>query len=98
MLFALVAKDKPDHLDTRLAARPDHVAFLQKLQAEGSLVLAGPFLDAGEKPCGSLVVVKAESLSAAEAMLAKDPYQTAGLFAEAKIQAWNWTFNKPDGL
>ena len=98
MLFALVARDKPGHLDMRLAARPDHVAFLQKLQAEGSLAFAGPFLDAGEKPCGSLVVVKAESLGAAEAMLAGDPYQVAGLFAETTIQAWNWTFNKPDGV
>jgi uncharacterized protein len=98
MLFALVAADKPDHLATRLDARPAHVAFLERLNAGGALAFAGPFLDAGGKPCGSLVVVKAETIEAAQAMLAADPYQAAGLFAEAKIQPWTWTFNKPEGL
>lgn len=97
MLFALVATDKPDHLDVRLKARADHVAFLERLNAEGSLAFAGPFLDAAQKPCGSLVVVEAETLEAAGALLAQDPYQAAGLFAETRLQPWNWTFNKPAG-
>lgn len=98
MLFALIATDKPDHLETRLAARPAHMDFLNGLQAAGSLVLAGPFLDAEGSPRGSLVVVKSETLGAAKAMLAEDPYQAADLFASVDISAWNWTFNKPEGL
>lgn len=98
MLFALVATDKPDHLAVRLEARPAHIAFLERLNAEGSLAFAGPFLDAENKPCGSLVVVKADSLEAAQAMLAQDPYHAAGLFAEMKVQPWNWVFNKAAGF
>lgn len=98
MLFALVATDKPDHLAARLAARPAHVAFLERLNAEGCLAFAGPFLDAEGKPCGSLVVVKADSLEGAQAMLAQDPYQAAGIFAETTLRPWTWTFNKADGF
>ena len=98
MLFALVAADKPDHLAVRMEARPAHVAFLDKLNAEGALAFAGPFLDAEGKPCGSLVVVKADTIEDAEAMLAADPYQAAGLFGEARLQPWTWAFNKPDHL
>ena len=29
MLFALICKDKPGHLQVRLDTRPDHVAFLK---------------------------------------------------------------------
>lgn len=43
MLFAIVAEDRPNSLELRLGARPDHLARLQQLQAEGRLVLAGPF-------------------------------------------------------
>ena len=46
MLFALICKDKPGHLQVRLDARPDHVAFLNGLNADKKLAFAGPFLDA----------------------------------------------------
>ena len=52
MLFALICKDKPNHLQVRLDARPDHVAFLNDLNAKGALKFAGPFLDADGKPDG----------------------------------------------
>ena len=43
MLYLIVGEDTPNSLEKRLAVRPDHVARLQALQAEGRLVLAGPF-------------------------------------------------------
>ena len=42
MLYAIIAEDRPGTLEQRLAARPDHVARLQALQAEARLILAGP--------------------------------------------------------
>ena len=59
MLFALICKDKPGHLQVRLDNRPDHVAFLRELNEAGTLKFAGPFLDDDGKPNGSLVVIEA---------------------------------------
>lgn len=96
MLYALICKDKPDSLDVRMDARPDHVAFLQALNAAGQLKLAGPFLDDAGKPCGSLVVVEAADRDAAWTLAAGDPYAKAALFAHVDIQPWSWTFNNPE--
>jgi len=95
MLFAFIGKDKPGHLQTRLDVRPDHVAFLNDLNAKGTLKFAGPFLDGEEKPCGSLVVIEAQDRAAAEAVFAADPYAKAGLFASTEVLPWNWVFNNP---
>ena len=43
MLYLIVGEDTPNSLEKRLSVRPEHVARLQALQAEGRLVLAGPF-------------------------------------------------------
>ena len=80
MLFAFICTDKPGHLNVRMETRPAHVEHLNKLNAEGTLKIAGPFLDADGKPCGSLVIVKADSIEAARAISDADPYTKAGLF------------------
>ncbi len=98
MLVAFIAKDRPNHLETRMAARPDHVAFLDKLNAEGTLAFAGPFLGDDGKPTGSLVVIKTDSVEAAQAVMAQDPYAKAGLFETVEASAWNWVFNKADAF
>lgn len=96
MLFALLCTDKPDHLQVRLDTRPAHVDFLNGLNAEGKLKMAGPFLGDDGKPCGSLVVIEAEDRAAAEALAAADPYAKAGLFEKVEIKTFNWVFNKPE--
>ena len=95
MLFAFICRDKPGYLQVRLDARPDHVAFLNDLNASGALKFAGPFLDDENKPCGSLVVIEAADKAAASAIAGSDPYARAGLFASVDVQAWNWVFNNP---
>lgn len=96
MLFAFVCKDKPAHLNVRLEARPAHVEYLNKLNAEGTLKMAGPFLDADGKPAGSLVIVSAETIEAAKAIADADPYAKAGLFESVEIKPFNWVFNNPE--
>ncbi|MGE0501097.1 MAG: YciI-like protein [Rhizobiaceae bacterium] len=95
MLFALICNDKPGALQTRLDARPAHVAFLDGLSAEGKLGFAGPFLDDEGKPTGSLVVLDVADRAEAERLAAIDPYAKAGLFSSVEIRGWNWVFNKP---
>jgi len=96
MLFVIEARDKPGALEVRLAARPDHVAYLEGLGER--LVLAGPFLDDNEKPCGSLVIIKAESLEDAKEIAGRDPYVGAGLFASSEVRRWNWAINRPEDI
>ena len=72
MLFAFICKDKPGHLNVRMETRPAHLEHLNKLNAEGTLKIAGPFLDAEGKPNGSLVIVDAADIDAAARVLA--PY------------------------
>ena len=96
MLFALLCKDKPGHLNVRMDTRPTHIEHLNRLNAEGTLKIAGPFLDDDGKPCGSLIIVEAESKEAARALADADPYAKAGLFESVDVKAYNWVFNKPE--
>lgn len=96
MLYAFICADKPGALQVRLDTRPDHVAYLDGLNAAGKLAFAGPFLDAAGKPNGSLVVVKAKTIEEAREIAAADPYAKAGLFADVEVKAWNWVFNNPE--
>lgn len=95
MLFALICNDKPGHLQVRLDTRPEHVAFLEDLNAGGKLKFAGPFLGDDGKPNGSLVVLDVADAAAAKALADQDPYARAGLFEKVEIRAWNWVFNNP---
>ena len=96
MLFAFVCKDKPGHLNVRMDTRPAHVEHLNKLNAEGTLKMAGPFLDADGKPNGSLVIVNADTIEAAQAIADSDPYAKAGLFESVEVKPFNWVFNNPE--
>jgi uncharacterized protein YciI len=97
MLFALICKDKPGHLHVRQDTRPDHLAFLGRLNDEKKVAFAGPFLDAEGKSIGTLAMIEAPDLESAKAIAASDPYAKAGLFESTEIRAWNWVINKPAG-
>ncbi|MCG6658425.1 YciI family protein [Halomonas campisalis] len=92
MLYAIISEDVKNSLERRLAARPDHLARLEKLRDEGRLVLAGPHpaIDAdnpGEAGfTGSLVVAEFESLHDAQAWADADPYMIAGVYAEVSVK------------
>jgi uncharacterized protein YciI len=98
MLYAIVAEDTPGSLEKRLAVRPAHVARLEQLQAEGRLVLGGPFpaIDASDPGpagfSGSLMVADFDSLAAARAWAQADPYAAAGVYAGVVVQPFNRVF------
>ncbi len=96
MLFALWCTDKKDHLQVRMDTRPAHLEWLNGLNADGKLKLAGPSLDADGKPMGSLVVVVAENAEEARTLADADPYAKAGLFESVDIRPFNWVINNPD--
>ncbi|OYX45059.1 MAG: hypothetical protein B7Z02_03200 [Rhodobacterales bacterium 32-67-9] len=84
MLFAVICRDKPGHLQSRLDTRAAHLAYIEKT---GIVKMAGPFLEDGQM-CGSLVVLEADNLAAAEAWAAGDPYKAAGLFDSVSVTEW----------
>lgn len=92
MLYMIVGEDRPGSLDQRLAARPEHLARLQALQAEGRLLLAGPCpaIDAPDPGAagfsGSLIVAEFASLDAAHAWADADPYIAAGVYEKVTVK------------
>jgi len=92
MNYAIIALDRPDSLQARLAVRPQHLARLERLKEQGRLVLAGPHPavdsetpgDAGFT--GSLVVAEFESLEAAEQWANEDPYLTTGVYEQVLVK------------
>lgn len=90
--YAIVGEDAPDSLEKRLAARPAHLARLQQLQAEGRLLLAGPFpaIDSPDPGpggfSGSLIVAAFPDLAIANTWAAADPYVTAGVYSTVKVR------------
>ncbi len=84
MLFAVICRDKAGHLQTRLDTRAAHLAYIEKT---GIVKMAGPLIENGQM-CGSLIVLEADSLDAAEAWAAGDPYKAAGLFDSVSVTEW----------
>ncbi len=86
MLIALIGRDKPGALQTRLDNRDAHVGYLK---SSGMVSQAGPLLDAEGQMIGSLVILEVEDMAAAETWVAGDPYGHAGLFASVELIPWN---------
>jgi uncharacterized protein YciI len=91
MLYAILGRDAPDALPRRRAARPAHLLRIEELLGAGRLLTAGPLpaIDAPDPgPAGnpgSPVVAEFESLAAAQAWVAADPYVTEGVFAGFEV-------------
>lgn len=92
MLYAILGEDHDNSLEMRRQTRPAHLARLQALQAEGRLILAGPYpaIDT-EDPgpagfTGSLVVAEFPSLEVAQRWADADPYLEAGVYRRVAVK------------
>jgi uncharacterized protein YciI len=84
MRFAVICKDKAEHLEVRVANRGAHLAYIE---ATGIVEMAGPFIQNGQM-CGSLVILDCPDLDAARNWVAGDPYGKAGLFDSVTVTEW----------
>jgi uncharacterized protein YciI len=91
-LFVLICIDKPGALALRTATREAHLAYVAS--RPGELKLGGPFLDEAGDMAGSLMIVEAADLAAAEAFHAADPYKLAGLFGRVEIKPFRTTIGQ----
>lgn len=55
MLYAVICRDKPGHLQTRLDNRAAHLAYIEKT---GIVAMAGPFIEEGQM-VGTLAILSA---------------------------------------
>ncbi|SIS75590.1 hypothetical protein SAMN05421772_10444 [Paracoccus saliphilus] len=83
-LFAVICRDKPGALQTRLDTREAHLAHIRN---SGIVAMAGPLIE-NEEMRGSLVILDAPDLAAAEDWAANDPYKSAGLFDSVQVTEW----------
>lgn len=94
MWYLIIARDHPDSLTRRIAARTDHLARLRELDRLGRLKIAGPIpaIDSAEPGAagfaGSMLVVAFESLVAAKAWAEDDPYLHAGVYRSVEVQPY----------
>ncbi len=84
-LYAVICRDKPGALQTRIDTRPAHLAHLKD---SGIVRMAGPLIEEGEMR-GSLVVLDCDDIAAARAWADADPYRAAGLFQSSEVIEWN---------
>ncbi len=84
-LFALICRDRPGHLQTRIDNRPAH---LDHIRTSGVVAMAGPFIDDSGRMTGSLIVLDVPGKAEAEAWAKADPYAKAGLFDNVTISEW----------
>jgi len=97
MLYALTGIDIPDSAPGRAAQREAHLDRVRGLQAEGRLVVAGPFpkIDAPDLSAGvsgSLIIAEFASLEEAQAWAAADPYVAAGVWASHEVRPFHMVF------
>ena len=92
-LFCLHCLDnETDGAARRAAARPAHLDWAAGLG--GAVRMAGPLLDPEGKMVGSLFLIEAESLAAARALNAEDPYSRAGVFGQVTIHETRWAIGE----
>ncbi len=93
--YSIIATDKPNGLEHRMAVRPEHLKHLDDLGDR--LVIAGPFQTEEGKATGSFMVIEAPDLAAATALYEQDPFIQQGVFDSYKISRWALTINKSAG-
>jgi len=72
-------------LDARARVRPDHLAYMQSLYQDGTVVFAGPVGDGS----GAMVLLQVGSEDEAEEVVMGDPYTAAGVGVGHVLRPWN---------
>jgi uncharacterized protein YciI len=92
MLYMIIGRDASGALAIRRRVRQAHLERIRLLLEAGRVALAGPIpaIDAADPGdagfAGSLIVGEFDSLEAARAWIAADPYVTDGVFDSYEVQ------------
>jgi len=92
VLYVILGKDAPGSLEVRRRVRPQHLERIGALADAGRVAIAGPcpVADSPEPGpqgfSGSVIIAEFESLEAARAWVAGDPYVTQGVFESWEVR------------
>ena len=81
MIYAAIYTYDPQRDDIHIV-RPPHREYLKGLYEDGSLLASGPRGD------GALLILSAESHSAARELLDRDPMVTEGIVTHIDVEEW----------
>lgn len=84
--YAIVSRDTPDAAKLRADHRDAHFAHIETILDK--VAVAGPLKDESGGFTGSLVVLDADSIDAARAILEADPFFRAGVWTDIRIEAF----------
>jgi len=88
MIYIFHLLDKPDAAALRQGVRPEHKIYLAAVADR--IAFAGPMLaDDGQTMVGSLLAIDFASRSAADAWLASEPFNLAGLYASRMVHSFS---------
>lgn len=97
MPYAIITRDKPNHLHLRNETRGPHLEYLSRNQDK--LLAAGAMTDdGGEGGYGGIIVVDTESRAEAQAFIENDPFTKAGLFSSIEVVRWRKAFFNKERL
>ena len=97
-LFVVTCTDQDGTVEKRLAVRPQHLARLEQLDAEGRLIVAGAMPKDPSNPqagfYGSTIIVDFDSRDALDAWLQDEPFLKEGVYAKIEVKPFNKAFPK----
>lgn len=88
-LFLCELIDGPDGAERRKAAGPAHHQYQKRVMA--SFIARGPMRsDDGLRNIGTFYIIQVKDRAAAEAFIAAEPLNQAGVFSEIRIDRWRF--------
>jgi uncharacterized protein len=82
IVWMVQATYAPDAAETRTPFRPQHLARIARLRAEGVIIEAGAYTDVS----GSFLLIRAESEDAALELCRQDVYMQNGIWVEVRAK------------
>jgi len=90
-MYAIVCFDRPDSAALRAAHRAAHMDFLEK--NSDKIVYGGPLKGRADGPStGAIIVLDCATREEAEAFIASDPFQRAGVYESVAVRAFKQVF------
>ena len=97
MPYAIITRDKPNHLHLRNEVRAEHLGYLDK--NKDRLLAAGAQVDDdGQGGYGGIIIVDTEERAEAEAFIRNDPFTKAGLVSGIEVVRWRKAFFNKERL
>lgn len=95
-LFVVSCTDREGTVEKRLTIRPQHLARLEQLNAEGRLIVAGAMPKDPANPqagfYGSTIIVDFDSREALDRWLQDEPFLKEGVYEHIDVKPFNKAF------